>query len=230
MSILDIEVIMENKTKDKPLSVRLGHVVINGIQVDTTLHEDIDPGKTRTALIQIPDYTLGGLKISQFTDIAFPMAVSPADNILAKALMKNVAHIYPKGKAQAIPYVRPKQPTDQVLLDNKDFSIIVTSYGKPFVFDYGMRFYLVNKTKTRVSFVVEKELINGKETDAYMRFGVFPGLSKFGHIGWSKEDLKAVGITDIKEIKNIVLKFRISDEDQLSSPVLLQKDLTFKVP
>lgn len=192
---------LKNKTEDKNLRFYVDSGSVNGVCYDPYLYTDVAAGETATADISFYNDDLNDL-LGRFTDVELLINIYDADNWAAGNLVEDSFHIYPYGKAEATTYVREAQPTDTVLVDNNEFSFIMTDCDPEGFWGYTVNFYLVNKTKVPLYFYVTDDVtVNGHACDTLFGERVAPGKVAFSYMYWSDATLEDLGVTNVENIE-----------------------------
>ena len=208
-----LKVYLENKTPDKELMFSVSDGAVNGVSWDPFFATEVAAGKKKNDEIQFSDKELEAL-IPTFTDIELSLRVYDSDDWLADDVANETIHIYPYGEENATSFVREPLPTDTVIVDNDQISIIVTGYDNDSLWGYSAKVYLVNKTNVELMFSCDDASVNGFMCDPFWATSVSPGKVGFDSIDWSTSSLEENGITDVEEIE---MSIRVYDNEDWSS-------------
>lgn len=206
-----IKAYLENKSADRNYMFSVAAAAINGIQTDPLFASSVAPGKKSNEEISFLDSTLEENGITEYTDIMLTFRVHDDDDWEADAIANETVHIYPLGEENAAPFVREAQPTDTVLVDNDNISVIVTGYDPDGLWGYTVNLYLVNKTDKNLMFCADDVSVNGYMADPFWATSVGAGLSAFSDtFSWADSTLEENGIETVEEI---AMQLRVYDED-----------------
>ena len=192
---------LENKSAEKTYMFTLDSASVNGVMCSALLAEEVAPGKKSNESITIASEELKKNGITEYTDIELVFRIYDSDDWSADPVAKEAVHIYPQGEEHAQKFVREAQPTDQVLVDNAQVSVIVTGYDPDHLWGYTANLYLVNKTGSELMFSVNDASVNGYMADPLFATAVGADRSAFTGISWSDSVLKEKGIDEVKEIE-----------------------------
>lgn len=215
---------VENKTEDLNLRFSVDTAAVNGVSYDPYFSADAAAGKKANEEISFSDDTLNAL-LGDFTDIELTLRVYNADDWLSDDILKETVHVYPLGQDKASVFVREAQPTDVVLADNDDFSVIVTGYDPEGFWGYTVKLYLVNKTDIPLCFNADDVSVNGFMCDPYWGKTVEPGKTAFSDMAWSNSDFEEIGVTDVEEVE---FSLRVYNADDIWADDLYQEVLTLE--
>lgn len=219
-----INAYLENKSADKNYMFSVTAAAINGIQTDPLFASSVAPGKKSNEEISFLDSTLAENGITEYTDIMLSFRVHDDDDWAADAIVNETVHIYPLGAENAVPFVREAQPTDTVLVDNDDISVIVTGYDPDGFWGYTVNLYLVNKTDKNLMFSADDVSVNGYMADPFWATSVSAGSAAFsGTFSWSESTLEDNGIETVGEI---VMQLRVYDDDDWTADDIYNEIIT----
>ncbi len=224
-----LQAYLENKTEDCEITFHISQAFVNGLEVDPVFVASIGPGKNDIGEIRFVDelpyddellYEL----IPVFTDIELYLSVEKFDYSINEGEGKGLyyhepVHIYPYGEDNATKFVRETQPTDTVIMDNEQFTFIVTGRDQDGYWPITLKAYLVNRTDSTVMVSVQRARINGVACDPYWASEMVPGTSTFINVFWSAAELNASGIDPDVEIETIEMDLRIYEADSYGSPL-----------
>lgn len=219
-----LKVYLENKTSDKDLRCSVTAAAVNGVSWNPYFAVEVAPGKKKNDSITFMDDTLQAL-LPKFTDIELTMRVYDSNDWMADDFAKETVHIYPYGADQASLYVRESQPTDTVLVDNDQISIVVTGYDPDGYFGYTMNTYLVNKTDKALVFNCDDASVNGFMCDPFWMETVPAGKVSFSSMDWSESSFQENGIDQVEEIEMSIMVY---EEDNWSSDGIFKETFTLK--
>ncbi len=205
-----LEFELENKSADKTYRFYISEIYINEVRSSGILSEKVAPGKKSIEKLTLSD-TDDLLKngIGDFADIELLLRVYDSDDWLADDVLNESVHVYPYGEENAAKYVRPVSETDNVVVDNKYVTIIVTGYDHRAISGYIVNLFVVNKTTdTKIMFTTDEESINGLMISTYWSQALTAGNCAFESISWSDSKLEENGISAVETIE---LLFRAYD-------------------
>lgn len=204
---ITIPVEWENRSEDVDYLISVSSIYVNSLMTNGYLSTTtvLSPGEGRTDYCILPLENLEANGVTEYTDIALTLTVF--DNIEFSDICEASAHIYPYGEEEATVFTRETQPTDQVLVENEDFALIIIGNGA--IGDngeYSIPVYLVNKTDYKMRFSTMDSMVN----DVSCNPGNFPDLeahtSAFATIYLSESEMDRYGITSVE---SITLRFRV---------------------
>jgi hypothetical protein len=218
-----LKVNLENKSADKTYMFDVESAAINGVQCDPFFAAEVTAGKKANNEINFSDDTLEEYDIGEYTDIELTFRVFDTDDWLADDVANETVHIYPYGEENATTYVREAQPTDVVLVDNDDITVIVTGYDPDDLWGYAVNLYLVNKTDTSIMFSADDVSVNGYMADPYYASLVSPQKCAFASMSWSSSTFEENGISEVEEIEML---FSAYDYDSWDSENYFEEVVT----
>lgn len=216
---------LENKSADKNYMFSIENAAINGVSANPLFATEVAPSKKALKEINFADHTLKENGIGDCTDIEITFRVYVNDDWAADPVAKETVHIYPYGEEQATHFVRNSQPSDTVLVDNDQVSVIVTGYDPEGTFGYTVNLYFVNKTDKNIMFSVDDAAINGFMIDPFYANSVPAGKSAFSSMHWSDRSLEESKISDVEQIE---FTLTASDEDDWLAEDLVNQAITLK--
>lgn len=216
---------LENKSADKNYMFSIENAAINGVSANPLFATEVAPSKKALKEINFADHTLKENGIGDCTDIEITFRDYDNDDWAADPVAKETVHIYPYGEEQATHFVRNSQPSDTVLVDNDQVSVIVTGYDPEGTFGYTVNLYFVNKTDKNIMFSVDDAAINGFMIDPFYANSVPAGKSAFSSMHWSDRSLEESKISDVEQIE---FTLTASDEDDWLAEDLVNQAITLK--
>jgi len=217
---IDLEII--NKTDDTDVTVSADYVTVNGIHRNAVLYSDVVAGKT--AKEQISFYDDADEYIDEYTDIEIGISVTEKDEYFEEPLVKTVYNYYPFGKDKAKKYVREAQPTDKVLVDNEDISVIVTGFEEDELWGYSVNMYIVNKSDRSLLCTTEDDVsVNSIMVSPWFYETVSGGKVMFAKMeGFELED------KGIKDVKDIEFTLRVCEAEDFFADDIVNQKVTLK--
>ena len=216
-----VKVTVENKSTEKTYRFSTGDTSINGVATDSLFYEDVAPGKKANGELNFLLSDKEEAEIGDFTDINVVFKVSDADDWSADPVVNEAIHIYPYGEDKATVYVREPQPSDRIIVDDDNFTAIITGDYMDSG-EYAIDLFLTNKTDMELAVGTENESVNGYMMDPFFGRYIAPRTSMFATISWSKSDLKENDITDIETAE---FSFRVYDSSDWRSPDLFNETI-----
>ncbi|MCR5808076.1 MAG: hypothetical protein K6G56_00785 [Clostridiales bacterium] len=217
-----LKVFFENKSSDKTYMFSVTDASVNGVEWDPLFAAEIPAGKKKNDEISFSDDEKTAL-LSEFTDIELTFRVHDSDDWSADDVANETVHIYPLGEDKATAYVRDPQPTDKVIVDNDQITIIVTGYATDTFWGYSAKMYLVNKTDKKLMFSSDDVSVNGYMCDPYWAISLAPGKVAFTSMSWSESTFEENGITEVEEI---VFALRVYEYDNWSEEDIFNETVT----
>lgn len=217
-----LKVYLENKSSDKTYMYSVVDGAVNGVAWDPLFATEVAAGKKKNDEISFSDNDKEAL-IPEFTDIELIIRVYDSNNWGEDDVANETIHIYPLGEDKATVYVREPQPTDTVIVDNDQISVIVTGYEADGFWGYAAKMYLVNKTDKVLMFSVDDVSVNGFMCDPLWATSIAPGKVAFADMDWSKSSFEENGITEVEAIEMV---FRVYDWNNWSAEDIFNETIT----
>lgn len=205
-----VKLLLENKSADKTLVFTAENAAINGVECDPILYAEVTPGMKKNDELSISDDLFKENGIKNYTDIELGFRVYDSDDWSADDVANETIHLYPFGEDKAENFVREAQPTDNVIIDNDNVTVIVTGYEDDPIWGYTVKLFLLNKTDKKVMFTVDDVSVNGFMADPFFAATVYPGKCAFKDLTWLDSTFEDNGITTVEEIQ---MTFRAYDYD-----------------
>ncbi len=216
-----VKVEIESKSKDKTYVFSTESVGVNGIEIVPFFSAFVEPSKTVQGEIYLNNEVLNNTEgVGEFSDIEFNFTVKEQDEWDDKYLVYEVVRVYPLGKENAKTYVRESKPEDKVVIDNDDFSVVVTGIGKDSFDNYAVMLYLVNKSDKRLKFMVDDASFDGVSAVPYYIEGLHSHRVKFSSILWPQSTFDSKGI---KDFKNIEILLSVWDLDNMTNAIYQER-------
>ena len=149
------------------------------------------------------------------------------DDIYTEApLMHDAFTVYPLGHDETADksVVRKLTLADQILVDNRDCTILVTGFEPDNSWGYVMNLYLVNKTDQDLVFNVDDSWINDNPCFTYWTEIVTAGNASYSSILWEKADLEESEIQVVRKISLPMLVY----SDQETEEALIDETFNIK--
>ena len=219
-----LNVYLENRTADKTLTFTVENVSVNGVSWTPLFAAEVAAGEKTNDEISFFDDELEAL-LPEFTDVELVLRVYDSDDWSADDYVRETVHVYPFGIDKATVYVREPQDTDTVIVDNDQFSVIVTGYDPDSFWGYAAKLYLVNKSDKNLSFTCDDVSVNGFMCEPYWSETLGPGKSAFSDVDWADSTFEENGIEDVEEIK---MTFRVYDDDDWFADDIYNETIVLK--
>ena len=218
------QVYVENRT-DKNLMFSFERVAVNGVMCDPYWAEVIAAGKKGNCEIVWLRDSLDQRQITDVRKVEFTLNVYNDDIYTEAPLMHDAFTVYPLGQDDSADknIVRKLTLADQILVDNRDCTILVTGFEPDNSWGYVMNLYLVNKTDQDLVFNVDDSWINDNPCFTYWTEIVTAGNAAYSSILWEKADLEESEIQVVRKISLPMLVY----SDQETEEALI--DETFKI-
>lgn len=218
------QVYVENRT-DKNLMFSFERVAVNGVMCDPYWAEVIAAGKKGSCEIVWMRDSLDRRQIADVRRVEFTLNIYNDDIYTEAPLMHDSFTVYPLGHDEAADknVVRKLTLADQILVDNRDCTILVTGFEPDNSWGYVMNLYLVNKTDQDLVFNVDDSWINDNPCFTYWTEIVTAGSAAYSSILWEKADLEESEIQVVRKISLPMLVY----SDQETEEALI--DETFKI-
>lgn len=200
---LTMNVYLENKT-NKTVMFSLDKCVLDGYVSDPFWAKEIMPGSKANVAIQWMNIdTLPTL-------VSFNLRAYDSNDWMADDIYNSQHIIYPQGEKTVQISEYQVQPTDAVLVDNNQISIIFRGGRNDAIWGYTADLYLHNKTDKDLMFSVQNASLNGYTIDPYWACEVPANARAMEDINWMDSDLEMNGISQVQQI---VLALRVYDSD-----------------
>ena len=218
------QVYVENRT-DKNLMFSFERVAVNGVMCDPYWAEVIAAGKKGNCEIVWLRDSLDQRQITDVRKVEFTLNIYNDDIYTEAPLMHDAFTVYPLGQDDSADknVVRKLTLADQILVDNRDCTILVTGFEPDNSWGYVMNLYLVNKTDQDLVFNVDDSWINDNPCFTYWTEIVTAGNAAYSSILWEKADLEESEIQVVRKISLPMLVY----SDQETEEALI--DETFKI-
>ena len=220
-----VKVKLENKSADKTYMFSVQSASVNGVQSDPLFATEVAPGKKSNNDICFLDDSLKDIGIQEITDIEITFKVYDSNDWTADAVALETVHIYPIGEEKATVFKRESQPSDTVLFDDANVSVIIIGYTDDPIWGYSVNLYLVNKTDIPLMYAVEEVSVNGYMADPFWAKEVQPGKVAFATMSWSDTTFEENDITQVEEIEML---FNVYDSNDWMADKLINETVTLK--
>lgn len=167
--------------------------------------------------------------VGEITQIDFSYRLSVKNGPLDEVVIEEARTFYPSG--METPRVeRTPVEGEVVLVDNADFTIIVTAcLDKPNSYRYGLQFYTENKTDKDISIEVQNAEVNGEACMSNSKISSLPaGMRTNTLYTWNKDAFEKAGLTDETIVEKLTLPIYIFSDGNRKSGDEVYKH-TFKV-
>lgn len=209
-----LKVQLENKSVEKTYMFSVESASINGVQYDPFFATEVAAGKKANDEICFSNDVIEENNIGNYTDIELTFRVYDSEDWLADEVAIETVHIYPYGEDAAKKFVRESKPTDNVIIDNENVTVVVTGYEIDEIWGYTVNLFLINKSDKNVMFSVEDASVNGYMADPFYAKSVSSGKCAFSSMSWSDTTLEENSITDIEIIEFVLRAY--DEEDWLT--------------
>ena len=220
-----LKVQLENKSNSKTYMFSVENAAINGVQCDPLFATEVAAGKKSNEEIIFLDDDFEENGITDYTDIEITFRVYDTNDWMANDVAKEIVHVYPYGEDKAVKHVRTAQPSDNIIIDNEDVTVIVTGYEDDAIWGYTAKLYIMNKTDKNLMFSVDEASVNGYMADPFFAKSVSSGKSAFASMSWSDTTLEDNGIVAVEEIE---FNLRVYDADDWLENDLVNKRVTLR--
>ena len=222
-----VKVLCENKTADKKLMFAVESVSVNGYLIDPFWAKSVDAGKKATSDISFSSTRFEEAGFSVVDEIKWNLRIYDDNNLLDDRIVDDFYAIYPTGKsAETVQYpARKTTATEQVVVDNSDYTFIILSAVNDDFWGYTLKCYVENKTDKNLMFDWDDVSVNGFMLDPYWSMGVGPKMKGYSEITFSDTHLEENGITTVEEIEYTL---DIYDDDDWMADHLFEEKLTYK--
>lgn len=206
-----INVLVENKTKDKNLYISSDDSYVNGVKVGTLLSSSVAAGKSEETMIFFDDIKKYGL--TDFTDIEINVSALDSDDFTSGYFAKDTIKIYPRGEENATTFTYDVKDTDQVLVDNEVVKVVYV--GSDTESGYAASIYVENKTTKEITLDATEVTVNGTEMEPYYMESVRGGKNAFTEMSWLDSDFETAGL-DKNAVSSIEFNLEIYDSESMA--------------
>ena len=212
------QVYVENRT-DKNLMFSFERVAVNGVMCDPYWAEVIAAGKKGNCEIVWLRDSLDQRQITDVRNVEFTLTVYNDDVYTEAPIMHDTFTVYPLGQdaAAATKVVRKLTLADQILVDNKDCTVLVTGFEPDNSWGFVMNLYLVNKTDKDLIFSAEDSLINENPCYMYWTEIVTAGNAAYSSVLWEKGDLDE---SEIQVVRKISFPLYVFSDQNIAEPLI----------
>lgn len=212
------QVYVENRT-DKNLMFSFERVAVNGVMCDPYWAEVIAAGKKGNCEIVWLRDSLDRRQLTDVRNVEFTLNVYNDDVYTEAPLMHDTFTVYPLGQdaAAATKVVRKLTLADQILVDNKDCTVLVTGFEPDNSWGFVMNLYLVNKTDKDLIFSAEDSLINENPCYMYWTEIVTAGNAAYSSVLWEKGDLDE---SEIQVVRKISFPLYVFSDQDIAEPLI----------
>lgn len=182
------------------------NVFVNDFAFDPVWAVKVPAGATVEENIIWTAPQMEALGITQITRVDLTLCVN--DPTTGKEFANATLTDYPSGKSAYLPKTRNPQTTDVVLLDNADYTVIITGHNNEHRWGYALELYLYNKTGKTVTLTAKNVLVSGCDCDPQWRYTLPGGKQGFSEMIWFEEQLAEAG-----EITGVSFDLQIADEN-----------------
>ena len=206
-----INVLVENKTKDKNLYISSDDSYVNGVKVGTLLSSSVAAGKSEETMIFFDDIKKYGL--TDFTDIEINVSALDSDDFTSGYFAKDTIKIYPRGEENATTFTYDVKDTDQVVVDNEVVKVVYV--GSDTESGYAASIYVENKTTKEITLDATEVTVNGTEMEPYYIESVREGKNAFTEMSWLDSDFETAGL-DKNAVSSIEFNLEIYDSESMA--------------
>lgn len=212
------QVYVENRT-DKNLMFSFERVAVNGVMCDPYWAEVIAAGKKGNCEIVWLRDSLDRRQLTDVRKVEFTLNVYNDDVYTEAPLMHDTFMVYPLGQGEAADtkVVRKLTLADQILVDNKDCTVLVTGFEPDNSWGFVMNLYLVNKTDKDLIFSAEDSSINENPCYMYWTEIVTAGSAAYSSVLWEKGDLDE---SEIQVVRKISFPLYVFSDQNTAEPII----------
>ena len=212
------QVYVENRT-DKNLMFSFERVAVNGVMCDPYWAEVIAAGKKGNCEIVWLRDSLDQRQITDVRNVEFTLTVYNDDVYTEAPIMHDSFTVYPDGQDEDADTndVRKLTLADQILVDNKDCTVLVTGFEPDNSWGFVMNLYLVNKTDKDLIFSAEDSLINENPCYMYWTEIVTGGNAAYSSVLWEKGDLDE---SEIQLVRKISFPLYVFSDQNIAEPLI----------
>ena len=208
-SAYTLNVALENKS-DVDLMFAVEYASVDGWMLDPFWAETVTAGMKANSTIYWETSAIKDCGITDVNCIDFRLRVYDDNSWDIDAFVNEDYTIYPLGAESFTPVLRQGASDDIVLVDNDEYSVIVTGFDPDNLWGYTMNVYLCNKTDRNLMFAIDEASVNGYMCDPFWASSVAAGCQEYCGISWNSSDFETNGIDTVEEI---TLPFHISDDN-----------------
>ena len=219
------QVYIENRT-DKNLMFSFEKVAVNGVMCDPYWAEVIPAGRKGNCEIVWLRDSLDPRQIADVRKVAFTLNVYNDDDYAEAPIMHDPFTVYPLGQDEAAdtPDVREPAPSDRILVDNEDCTVLVTGFDPDNSWGFVMNLYLVNRTGKDLVFSADNTSVNDGKCCACWTEIVTAGSAAYSAVLWDKGALEE---SEIQEVGKISFPLCVFSDLNIAEP-LIDETFTLK--
>ncbi|MBR2836509.1 MAG: hypothetical protein IKE43_12480 [Coriobacteriales bacterium] len=222
-----LDVFLENKT-DQTLTFAVDNAVVNGYMFDPYYAVTLTPHKQVRATVGWSANGLAQRGIDEVTSITIGVRVYDANDYSVPKLLDDMFTLYPKGYSAVQDNPREAQPTDVVLYDGENATVIMTSYGEGSWGGFEIGLYVENKTDQTVRFNIDSAALNGTDSNPYWGIVLYPNAKAYSSVTWSTNTLEKIGLTK-EDISEVTWNIYARDNSSYSAPKLFEEKQTISI-
>ena len=195
---LDVSVFFQNRMECDCNVFVDTKAYINNVKCGSVFDIDVPAGENYEKTDNLPLNDMNFLGIDKYTDIEIEFTVKPDNKNIPKTV--EVAHVYPFGKENAVPFKYELKENDTVLMDNEYVTITAISHEFEPGNGYTAYLFIENKSDKELFVTTKNAYVSGIEVGSNLVHEIFPGKTVLGDIQWSKSYLEKYGVTDITSV------------------------------
>ncbi|MBR1780962.1 MAG: hypothetical protein IJ751_06125, partial [Oscillospiraceae bacterium] len=167
-SSVELNVQCENRT-DLVLIFSWNNTTVNGCVCDPFWATEVAAGKTAYSSISFSKSDLETFSLLPVDELQFDLHIYDSDDWLSESFVNERFAIYPTSlSADSIAYPpRLVSETEQVVVDNDDFTFIIYSSTPDGFYGYSILAYIENKTDSTLMFSWDDVSVNGIMCDPF---------------------------------------------------------------
>lgn len=218
---------LENKSIDKTYTFAVDDAYVNGVHCDPIFTDKVDAGQETDVNISFPTDALEEYDLGTVTDMELFISVYDANDIKAEPIFKDSIHIYPYGEQNAAVFKREAEPEDQILLDNKYVTVILTDYDEDEAWGYAAELYLLNKSNRHLLLSANDVYVNNCACEPYFAKTLRAGKSAFAKMTWAKSEFEEFDL-NINDVNKIEFKLKINDYNDPTSTAFVNENISLR--
>ncbi len=207
-----LPIIMHNKAPEHTYTFNVEQIAINGLQQDpyVVFSVEVPAGQTiRKPLVLADAFGEPIVKtdVGEWSDIALTFRVKDYDDYYHTTIAKETTHLYPRGKENAVSYVRQPAATDVVLFENEAVKVVAMDIHEEEL-GVGLQLYMENHSDKGLRAYLKDLTVNGIAVQELNTFELLPGFSMYDFV-YMDTALKEHNIQTVEELGMTV---RVADD------------------
>ncbi len=213
-------------TSDEDVIFALYDVSVNGCMMDPYWGIDVPVDKTVNDGFNFSYDQLDHYGIELVEEIEFVLIIYDIEGWHKDIYLEELFTIYPtESRPSDINYFTYElKDGDELILDNEDFTFIITGVDPQGYYGYTVNTFAENKTDKKLMIAWDQVSINDRMVEAYSELILMPGKVAFGEVGFYHGFFQE---NNIREVEKIDFTLRVYDYEEVEELVDLQRVFSF---